>query len=128
VKLETLKARLLGRSQAAVAVLVSSQAVRGEMPPRVAIDAFLRSLGPVTPASPTEWSGPDICAASSAFSSPAPQAVDAARVSAMADALAHRGAGRQRRVDRAGDRAGHRRLSIIDLGGAQPMATRTAIW
>ncbi|HZF44279.1 MAG TPA: exosortase A [Sphingomonadaceae bacterium] len=47
VKLETLKARLLGRSQAAVAVLVSSQAVRGEMPPRVAIDAFLRSLGPV---------------------------------------------------------------------------------
>jgi len=47
VKLATLKARLLGRSQAAAAVLVSSQAVRGEGSPRIAIDAFLNALGPV---------------------------------------------------------------------------------
>lgn len=47
VKLETLKARLLGRSQAAAAVLVSSEAIRGEGPPRSAIDAFLDALGPI---------------------------------------------------------------------------------
>ena len=47
VKLATLKARLLGQSQAAAAVLVSSQAVRGEGSPRVAVDAFLDALGPV---------------------------------------------------------------------------------
>jgi len=45
VKLETLKARLFGGGQAAVAVLVSSEGASA--PPRPAIDAFLAALGPV---------------------------------------------------------------------------------
>jgi exosortase A len=44
VKLATLKARLLGGNQQAVAVLVSSERV-GKVEPRGAIDAFVKSLG-----------------------------------------------------------------------------------
>lgn len=47
VKLETLKARLFGRNQAAVAVLVSAEN-SGSRPSRPVIDAFLRDLGPVS--------------------------------------------------------------------------------
>ncbi len=46
VKLETLKNRLLGGPQQAVAILVSSETMR-EDSPRIAIDAFLSDLGPV---------------------------------------------------------------------------------
>ncbi|WP_417621669.1 exosortase A [Parasphingorhabdus sp.] len=46
VKLETLKSRLLGGDQQAVAILVSSE-TNGEETPRIAIDAFLADLGPV---------------------------------------------------------------------------------
>jgi EpsI family protein len=46
VKLETLKARLLGRDQRAVAVLVSAEQADGA-PADAAIAAFLRDLGPV---------------------------------------------------------------------------------
>lgn len=46
VKIETLKNRLLGGDQAAVAVLVSAEDNAGR-PSRPAIDAFLRDLGPV---------------------------------------------------------------------------------
>jgi exosortase A len=46
VKLETVKARLLGSEQRAVALLVSAKEERGRSA-RPAIDAFLRALGPV---------------------------------------------------------------------------------
>ncbi|AMO71610.1 exosortase A [Sphingorhabdus sp. M41] len=46
VKLETLKSKLLGGPQQAVAILVSSETKRDESP-RIAIDAFLADLGPV---------------------------------------------------------------------------------
>jgi exosortase A len=46
VKLETLKSKILGGPQQAVAILVSSETNR-EASPRVAIDAFLTDLGPV---------------------------------------------------------------------------------
>lgn len=46
VKLETLKARLLGRDQRAVAILVSAEQ-SDKAPAQAAIDAFLRDLGPV---------------------------------------------------------------------------------
>ena len=46
VKLETLKSRLLGGDQAAVALLVSAED-NASRPSRPAIDAFLRNLGPV---------------------------------------------------------------------------------
>ena len=46
VKLETLKNKIFGGPQQAVAVLVSSETNR-EAPPRIAIDAFLKDLGPV---------------------------------------------------------------------------------
>jgi EpsI family protein len=49
VKLETIKVRLLGGPQRAVAVLVSAPAPAEEVSPRPAIDAFLSSLGPVEP-------------------------------------------------------------------------------
>lgn len=49
VKLETMKARLLGGPQRAVAVLVSAQAPADGVSPRPAIDAFLSSLGPIEP-------------------------------------------------------------------------------
>jgi len=45
VKLETLKAKLLGGSQAGVAVLVSAEGAQGETRP--AIERFLAALGPV---------------------------------------------------------------------------------
>jgi exosortase A len=48
VKFETLKAKLLGRSQVAVAILVSAENSR-DRPSRPAIDAFLHDLGPVGP-------------------------------------------------------------------------------
>jgi exosortase A len=47
VKLQTVKARLLGGDQRAVAVLVSAQAPGDGLSPRPAIDAFLAALGPV---------------------------------------------------------------------------------
>ena len=51
--------------------------------------------------------------------------VDAARVRAMADAMAHRGPDGAGLWTAPGVGLGHRRLSIIDLaGGDQPMATR----
>jgi hypothetical protein len=49
VKLETIKVRLLGGPQRAVAVLVSAPAPARGVSPRPAIDAFLSSLGPVAP-------------------------------------------------------------------------------
>ncbi len=47
VKLETMKVRLLGGPQRAVAVLVSSVAPAAGVSPRPAIDAFLKDLGPI---------------------------------------------------------------------------------
>ena len=47
VKLETMKVRLIGGPQRAVAVLVSAGAQPGGSSPREAIDAFLAALGPV---------------------------------------------------------------------------------
>lgn len=47
VKLATMRARLLGGPQGAVAVLVSAEAPADSVSPRPAIDAFLRDLGPV---------------------------------------------------------------------------------
>lgn len=47
VKLETMKVRLIGGSQQAVAVLVSAGPQAGGASPREAIDAFLAALGPV---------------------------------------------------------------------------------
>jgi exosortase A len=49
VKLETMKVRLLGGPQRAVAVLVSAEAPGAESDARPAIDDFLRALGPVAP-------------------------------------------------------------------------------
>jgi exosortase A len=49
VKLETVKVRLLGGPQRAVAVLVAAEAPADGLSPRPAIDAFLESLGPVAP-------------------------------------------------------------------------------
>jgi exosortase A len=49
VKLETMKVRLLGGPQRAVAVLISAQAPAAETSARPAIDDFLRALGPVAP-------------------------------------------------------------------------------
>lgn len=47
VKVETMKTRLFGGPQRAVAVLVSAEASAGDSSPRPAIDAFLATLGPV---------------------------------------------------------------------------------
>jgi exosortase A len=47
VKIETMKARLFGGSQGAVAILVSAEAPADGISPRPAIDAFLESIGPV---------------------------------------------------------------------------------
>jgi len=47
VKLETLKVRLLGGPQRAVAVLVSAEQPNRNVSARPAIDAFLARLGPV---------------------------------------------------------------------------------
>jgi exosortase A len=47
VKLETMKARLFGGPQRAVAVLVSAPAPASGISPRPALDDFLRALGPV---------------------------------------------------------------------------------
>jgi exosortase A len=49
VKLETIRVRLLGGPQRAVALLVSAEAPADGISPRPAIDAFLRDLGPVAP-------------------------------------------------------------------------------
>jgi exosortase A len=49
VKLETMKARLLGGPQRAVAVLASAPAPAEGVSPRPAIDAFLAALGPIEP-------------------------------------------------------------------------------
>jgi EpsI family protein len=46
-KLETMKVRLLGGPQRAVAVLVSAEQPADGSPVRPALDAFLRSLGPI---------------------------------------------------------------------------------
>ena len=47
VKLETMRTRLLGGPQRAVAVLVSAPAPGSGLSPRPAIDAFLAALGPI---------------------------------------------------------------------------------
>jgi EpsI family protein len=47
VKLETMKLRLLGGRQSAIAVLVSSDAKGDGLSARPAVDAFLRDLGPI---------------------------------------------------------------------------------
>ena len=47
VKLETMRTRLLGGRQRAVAVLVSAEAPAEGVSPRPAIDAFLADLGPI---------------------------------------------------------------------------------
>ncbi len=49
VKLETMKVRLIGGSQRAVALLVSAPAPAGGVGTRPAIDDFLAALGPVAP-------------------------------------------------------------------------------
>ncbi|HYW16247.1 MAG TPA: exosortase A [Allosphingosinicella sp.] len=49
VKLETVRVRLLGGPQRAVAVLVAAEAPADGVSPRPAIDSFLKSLGPVAP-------------------------------------------------------------------------------
>ena len=49
VKIETMKVRLLGGPQRAVAVLVSAAAPGAESDARPAIDDFLRALGPIAP-------------------------------------------------------------------------------
>ncbi len=49
VKLETVRVRLLGGPQRAVAVLVAAEAPADGLSPRPAIDSFLKSLGPVEP-------------------------------------------------------------------------------
>jgi exosortase A len=49
VKLETMKVRLFGGPQRAVAVLVSAPVPAGGVSPRPAIDDFLTALGPVAP-------------------------------------------------------------------------------
>jgi exosortase A len=49
VKVETVKVRLLGGPQRAVAVLASAEAPADGLSPRPAIDSFLKSLGPVAP-------------------------------------------------------------------------------
>ena len=49
VKLETMKIRLFGGPQRAVAVLISAEAPAAGDSPRPAIDAFLAALGPVEP-------------------------------------------------------------------------------
>ena len=49
VKLETVRVRLLGGPQRAVAVLVAAQAPADGLSPRPAINSFLRALGPVEP-------------------------------------------------------------------------------
>ncbi|MDQ8754689.1 exosortase A [Sphingosinicella sp. LHD-64] len=49
VKLETMKVRLIGGPQRAVAVLASAPALAEGVSPRPAIDAFLAALGPVAP-------------------------------------------------------------------------------
>jgi exosortase A len=48
-KLETVKVRLLGGPQRAVAVLVAAPAPADGISPRPAIDAFLHDLGPIAP-------------------------------------------------------------------------------
>ncbi len=63
-----------------------------------------------------------MCGIAGIFHCSTPKPVDAARVERMAEALAHRGPRRFGGVDRAGRRARHRRLSIIDIAGSpQPM-------
>jgi len=49
VKLETIRVRLLGGPQRAVAVLVAAEAPADGLSPRPAIDAFLSDLGPIAP-------------------------------------------------------------------------------
>jgi exosortase A len=49
VKIETMKTQLLGGPQRAVAILVSAEEPAGAGSARPALDAFLRSLGPVAP-------------------------------------------------------------------------------
>jgi hypothetical protein len=49
VKLETMKVRLLGGPQRAVAILVSAEAPAAETDARPAVDDFLRALGPIAP-------------------------------------------------------------------------------
>ena len=46
IKLATLKARLLNGDQQAVAILISAEQT-GDTPPRLAIDAFVKSLGDI---------------------------------------------------------------------------------
>jgi EpsI family protein len=48
-KLETIKVRLLGGPQRAVAILISAEAPSEGASPRPAIDAFLSALGPIAP-------------------------------------------------------------------------------
>jgi exosortase A len=49
VKLETVRTRLLGGPQRAVAIMVAAEAPADGLSPRPAIDAFLNDLGPVAP-------------------------------------------------------------------------------
>ncbi len=49
VKLETMRVRLLGGPQRAVALLIAAEAPADGLSPRPAIDAFLSGLGPVAP-------------------------------------------------------------------------------
>ena len=65
-----------------------------------------------------------MCGIAGIFHPALPKPVDAARVRAMADALAHRGPDGSGVWTAPGIGLGHRRLSIIDLGGgAQPMVS-----
>src|ERR1700741_1489705 len=65
-----------------------------------------------------------MCGIAGLYYPQAPKPVDPARVTAMADAQAHRGPDGSGVWTELGVGLGHRRLSIIDLAGvAQPMAT-----
>jgi asparagine synthase (glutamine-hydrolysing) len=66
-----------------------------------------------------------MCGIAGIFQLPVPKPVDPARLTAMTDALAHRGPDGSGAWTAPGVGLGHRRLSIIDLEtGAQPMVSR----
>jgi EpsI family protein len=125
VKLETVRVRLLGGPQRAVAVLVARRRPpTGSAPVRRSIPSSGRSgRSKSLPTGPRGWQGRNkMCGIAGLFHPDVPKPVDPARVRAMADALAHRGPDGSGVWTAPGIGLGHRRLSIIDLAtGDQPM-------
>ena len=124
VKLETMKVRLLGGPQRAVAVLVSAD---GELA-RPAIDDFLARARARSRRSPTAPPGSTepMCGIAGIFHPDVPKPVDPARVEAMTRRARPSRPRRQRRLDRAGRRL--RPPPAVDhrprRAGAQPMLSR----